>query len=369
MKLTSRQRALRTLGHQEVDRVPIDLVGRVSKLGDGFYEKELWDRFELDFRRVSLRGLEKLPLATPWWGRARAKDGKFGHAEDYPWPDSYASDRIEGLTRGLEKLYRDTEYALESYTARWMPLVQRDAEQLYYNTDYALIGTAPVSGFLEQGIALWGFREFMTALFQEKERVRSFLERIYKTTEAIYGLLLNWVGPYLQIVEIGDDIGGQDGLIISPALYKEMIKPYHRRLIAFIKRKTSAKVLFHCCGAIYDIIDDLVEIGVDILSPLQVSSKGMDIERIKQRYGEVLCLHGGLDESMLYGNDDLALREHLKETLITLSRGGGYILGVEHDLHHPLPRANLKLALDTALNFDPKQANGFHQWLYWSRGF
>ena len=145
----------------------------------------------------------------------------------------------------------------------------------------------------------------MTALFQEKERVRSFLERIYKTTEAIYGMLLNWVGPYLQIVEIGDDIGGQDGLIISPALYKEMIKPYHKRLIAFIKRKTPAKVLFHCCGAIYDIIDDLVEIGVDILSPLQVSSKGMDAQRIKQRYGEVLCLHGGLDESMLYREDAL----------------------------------------------------------------
>jgi uroporphyrinogen decarboxylase len=359
MKLSSRQRVLRALRHEEVDRIPIDLIGRVSRLGDGFYQKELWDRFKLDFRRISLRGLEKLPLATPWWGRPRHKDGKFGHPEDYPWPDPYAPGRIEGLRNGLEKLYRDAEYALESYTARWMPLVQREAAQLYHNTDYALVGTAPLSGFLEQGIALWGGCEFMTALLQEKERVHVFLERIYKTAEAFYGMFLNWVGSYLQIIEIGDDIGMNDGLLISPSIYREMIKPYHKRLIAFIKRKTPAKVLFHCCGSIYDIIDDLVEIGVDILSPIQVSSEGMDIQRIKQQYGKVLCLHGGLNERLLYSADAPTLRKHLQGTLNILCREGGYIFAVEHDLQLPLPKANLSLVLDSALNFDPKRINGF----------
>jgi uroporphyrinogen decarboxylase len=356
MKLSSRQRVLRALHHQEVDRVPIDLIGRVSRLGDGFYQKELWDRFRLDFRRISLRGLEKLPLATPWWGRPRYKNGKFRHAEDYPWPDPYALGRVEGLREGLDKLYRDAEYALESYTARWMPLVQREARQLYHNTDYALVGTAPLSGFLEQGVALWGFSEFMTALRHDKGRVGKFLERIYKTTEAFYGMFLNWVGRYLQVIEIGDHVGMKDGLLISPSVYKEVIKPYHKRLISFIKRKTGAKVLFHCCGAIYDIIDDLVEIGVDILSPLQVSSEGMDIRRIKQQYGKALCLHGGLDERLLYGPDVPTLRKHLQRTLNVLSQESGYILAVEHDLHLPLPRANLSLALDTALNFDPKRS-------------
>lgn len=353
MELSSRQRVIRALNHQEVDRVPIDLVGRVTGLADGFYKKELWDRFKIDFRRISLRGLEKLPVSTPWWGRGRSRNGRFGHEQDYSWPDPQALGRMEGLTEQLEKLYQDTEYALVSYTARWMPLVQQETEQLYHKTDYTLIGTAPISGFLEQGIALWGFREFMAAMLQHREQVKSFLERIYKTTEALYGMLLNWVGPYIQIVEIGDDIGTQDSMFISPALYKEVIKPYHKRLISFIKRKTAAKVLFHSCGAVYPVIDDLVEIGVDILSPLQVSCKGMDIARIKQQYGKVLCLHGGLNERLLYSGNALLLKQHVEETLGILSQGSGYILGIEHDMRLPLPQANLGLVLDRALSFRP----------------
>jgi uroporphyrinogen decarboxylase len=202
----------------------------------------------------------------------------------------------------------------------------------------------------------------MTALLQDKERVKSFLERIYRTTEAFYGMFLNWVGRYLQIIEIGDDLGMKDGLLISPSIYKEMIKPYHKRIISFIKRKTAAKVLFHCCGAIYDIIDDLVEIGVDILSPLQVSSEGMDLEKIKQQYGKVLCLHGGLNERLLYSADAATLRKHLLKTLSTLSPGSGYILAVEHDLNLPLPKANLSVVLDTALDFDPKRIDRSQRW-------
>ncbi len=356
MELSSRQRVLRALNHQEVDRIPIDLVGRVTGLADGFYEKALWDRFKIDFRRISLRGLEKMPLATPWWGRGRSRNGRFGHEQDYHWHDPKALGRMEGLTRELEQLYNDTEYALWSYTGRWMPFVQKEAEDLYHKTDYTLIGTAPISGFLEQGIALWGFREFMAALVQQKEQVQDFLERIYKTTEALYGMLLNWVGSYIQIVEIGDDIGTQDSMFISPVLYKEVFKPYHKKLISFIKRRTPAKVLFHSCGAIYPVIDDLVEIGVDILSPLQVSCKGMDIARIKQQYGKVLCLHGGLDERLLYGGNAQMLKQHAQETLDILSQGSGYILGIEHDMHLPLPHANLNVVLEAALNFKPRVA-------------
>jgi len=107
-------------------------------------------------------------------------------------------------------------------------------------------------------------------------------------------------GDLIDIIKIGDDLGTQAGMLISPKMYREFIKPFHAEYIAFIKERTNAKVFFHTDGDVFDILDDLVEIGVDILNPIQVSAGRMgNLEELKKRYGKHLVFCGAIDTHRL----------------------------------------------------------------------
>ncbi len=104
---------------------------------------------------------------------------------------------------------------------------------------------------------------------------------------------LDEVGQYIQVFTFWDDVNTQNGWMISPDTYRKMIKPKQRRLVEAIKKKTDAKLFFHGCGATFDLIPDLIDLGFDILNPVQVSAAGMDTQRLKRTYGQDITFWGG----------------------------------------------------------------------------
>lgn len=140
------------------------------------------------------------------------------------------------------------------------------------------------------------------------------------------------------MIKVADDLGAQNGPLISPEIYRKLIKPRHQQLISFIKKNSKAKVLFHTDGGIYPFVEDLIEMGVDILNPIQVSAKGMDAKGLKKEFGDSLSFWGGIDTQKIlpYGSTK-DVEEEVKKRIDELAPGGGYILASVHNLQPDVP--------------------------------
>jgi hypothetical protein len=139
---------------------------------------------------------------------------------------------------------------------------------------------------------------------------------------------LKEVGPYLDVLVIADDMGTQQRPLIRPALYRQLVKPFHSGYIETIRRHTPAKIHMHACGAIADLVDDYTEIGVDVLNPMQVAAVGMSPQRLKARFAGRMAFWGGIDTQWLlpYGAPD-EVRKAVRNTLDVMGRDGVYVLG------------------------------------------
>ena len=145
----------------------------------------------------------------------------------------------------------------------------------------------------------------------------------------------------------------QDGLMVSPDIYRKLIKPRHKKYFRMMHDMSQAKVLFHTCGSVIDIIDDLIEIGVDILNPVQTSAKGMDPQWLKDSFGDgVTFWGGGVDTQRVlpFGTPD-EVREHVKERMQILGPGGGFSWNPVHNVQYNVPPENIVTALETAYEF------------------
>jgi uroporphyrinogen decarboxylase len=164
---------------------------------------------------------------------------------------------------------------------------------------------------------------------------------------------LNQVGPYIQVFTFWDDVCGQDGWLISPDLYRRMIKPKQRRLVEAIKKKTDAKLFYHSCGATFDLIPDLIDLGFDILNPVQVSARGMDTRRLKAAFGnDIVFWGGGVDtQRVLPFGTPQEVGEEVKRRIDDLAPGGGFVFAAVHNIQAFVPPQNVVAAFDTALEY------------------
>jgi uroporphyrinogen decarboxylase len=145
----------------------------------------------------------------------------------------------------------------------------------------------------------------------------------------------------------------QTSLFISPKMYRQFIKPCHQRIYDIIHSKTEAKVFVHSCGSIYDIIPDLIEIGVDILNPLQYGAAKMDRARLKKEFGEDLCFWGGgIDVQQVLPNASLdEIEEEVQRTIEIMAPGGGYVFVPTHNIQPDVTPDRLDKVYETALKY------------------
>jgi len=162
---------------------------------------------------------------------------------------------------------------------------------------------------------------------------------------------LDAVGPYLQVIEFTEDLGTQSSLLISPATYRERIKPQHRRMFDLIKSKAPhLKILFHSCGAVSELIPDFIEIGADALNPVQISAAGMSPETLKKKFGKNICFWGGgvdTQTTLSHATVD-EVKAAVKKNLDVFTPESGYIFTQVHNVDAGVPAENLVAAFLTA---------------------
>jgi uroporphyrinogen decarboxylase len=191
-------------------------------------------------------------------------------------------------------------------------------------------------------------------LILEPQFIQSLMDRTLDFWCKLAEAVLDKVGPYVDVVMFGDDVAFHDRPMVDIKRYRSMIKPRHAQMIDCIKAKAQAevKVLYHCCGAVKSLIPDFIEIGVDALNPVQVSSVGMDTAELKARFGDQLCFWGAIDTSRALPTGSPAdVRNEVRCRLPDLAAGGGYVLASVHNIQEDVPPENILAMADAACEF------------------
>lgn len=276
-------------------------------------------------------------------GRVVAKLPKGAHAYCRVYHPLADVETIEELDR----------YGFPEMDEEELDFLKLEAKMLYETTDKAICGIFQGNVF-EMGQVYWGYQRFFENLALEPEMMLHFLERRTEGFLRDLDKYLKAVGRFIQVIDFCDDLGTQTSLLLSPKMYREMVKPFHAKMFRFVKRNyPGIKVFFHSCGAIYELIPDLIEAGIDILNPVQITARGMDPARLKKEFGkQVVFWGGGVDTQHTLNSgtvDDV--KKMAKEMLDIFSPGGGYVFSQVHNVESCVPAENLLAAFETAKNY------------------
>jgi uroporphyrinogen decarboxylase len=218
---------------------------------------------------------------------------------------------------------------------------------------YVLVGDVWCTCIIVLALRLLGYAEFLEYTLSNKLMIWKLLEKLTGFFNEFTDGFLSRVGSFIEVVAVGDDLGAQQNLLFSPKTYRELIKPFHKSIIENIKKHTEAKIMWHTCGSVYDLIPDLIDIGVDILNPIQTTANRMDPCELKKSFGKDLVFWGGLDAQnlLVLGNKEKVNLE-AKKLVKTLGSNGGYIFSGSHNLIGNIKPENIVEAFLTAKNID-----------------
>ena len=221
--------------------------------------------------------------------------------------------------------------------------VKDEAQNLADEKWFAIMATPWLMFPLERAFGLQGMDKFLMNLAMVPDFAVAMLKKNLELCKQHLGHFLEAIGDNIDLIKIGDDLGSQDRLMISPRMYRQMLKPLHADLIRFIKERTKAKIFFHTDGDVFDLIEDFIEIGVDILNPIQTSAGKMaDLQGLKQRYGSRLVFCGAIDtQHILPHGTSEEVRQEVRRVINILGDGGGYMLASVHTIMNEVPPENI----------------------------
>jgi uroporphyrinogen decarboxylase len=198
-----------------------------------------------------------------------------------------------------------------------------------------------------------GLERWFIDMMEQPAFCEALLDRTLKFWMDWFTTFLPEVGDLVDVIMIGDDIAGQGGPLFQPEFYRRVVKPRHKQLVQFIRSKTDAKIWYHTCGACQNYIPDLLDNGIDILNPVQISAAGMEPAALKAAYGDRLVFWGGgIDaQHVLPYADPETVREHVRRNVEAFKTGGGYVFNNVHNLQAGVPPENILAMYDAAYEF------------------
>lgn len=367
--MNSRERVRATLNFKEPDRIPVDwglmnIVGitevayknLIDHLGivhtdiksidpvQGLVEpcEELLQRFHVDTRVLFPNPPSTYSYQPDEQGNFYNENGayfkKVGYYCDFVDGPLYTAESIDDLKKF--KLIDPTD------PARFAGMRER-AKDMYENTDYALVpGHAALLHYTAW--TLRGYQNYMLDLALDKAFAYYLLDMIMEWDIAYMGAMLGEIGEYMDIVWIADDLGVQNGAFMNPDEIRNETLPRFKKVIDAIKKKTNAKICMHSCGSTDWVLPDLMEIGVDIVQPLQPNAIGNeDSKRLKQMVKGRMTIHGGLDNQGKFHLSEQEVREDVKQKIRDFAPGGGYLFSCGHNIQANCPPENIVAIFDT----------------------
>jgi uroporphyrinogen decarboxylase len=372
--MQSRERVLTALNHREPDRVPIDFGGTtftgiqvtaydalkrllgietpttiVNKRAQlVMVEEAVKDRLHADLDGIGPNPSAHLPdmaglaanvsvdeggvhwLSGPSGEHAAtvpplARMETAAEIEAHPWPDPADPARCAGL--------REKVLALKS----------RSQRALCFNLGCQIASLAR---------GMRGFDRWCMDLILNPALAEAIMRKIMEIDLILAERAMEAVGDQVDVVCVSDDLATQTGPIMSPAVYRRIIKPLQQELFGFIKARTRARLFYHCCGAASVFLEDLLDAGIDILNPVQVTATNMEPERLKKTYGDRVTFWGGVDTQRLlpFGSPQ-EVADTVKRLIDIMAPGGGFILAPVHNVRPEVPPENMVALYDTACEY------------------
>jgi len=366
--MTSRERVLHALNHQEPDRVPFffGTSGVTTMLAPAYerlkaalgirrktrfisrtfqyalIDEEVLERFPSDGRPL-------LPHPAPSTLRREISSHEFIDEWGIRWrmsPPTPYFEAVEAPLRGAARADLDRYHWPDlGHPSRFQGLAE-EARALQRN-GYAVVCLSGTALF-EQIQLLRGMDTWLTDMAADPEFAQALLRKVADLMKASLAALLDAAGDCIDLVVTGDDLGTQNAPIISPTMYRRLLKPCHAELLAEIHSRSQAKVFFHSDGNIRSLIPDLLEVGVDILNPIQVSAKEMgDTARLKREFGDRLSFCGGIDTQwVLPRGTPEDVRVEVRRRIKDLAPGGGFVAAAVHCIQPDVPLPNLYALFD-----------------------
>lgn len=379
MSMTSRERVLKTLRHEEPDRVPLDLGatrnsgiltptyraltaflgleddaeepalhGHAKVLGLAPPSEAVLQRLGIDFRGITLGKadhskeallpdgthrdelgvIRRQPVDMPYWeltsspfaGEVTVRD-----AINWDWPDPTDPGHTRGLREKALAIREQTEYAL----------VLHLQDIIIHPTQFLL-----------------GFEKWYLSFYLEPALINTLMDIMLELRTEVTRRALAEVGDLIDVVSCSDDVSDARGSILSPEMYDEFIKPRHSRYFETIRSLTPATILFHSCGAVAGLIPSFVDMGIDFINPVQVSAAGMEPQRLKREFGDRIGFWGGIDTTRVlpFGSPETVVAD-VRARLRDLAGNGGYVLAAVHNLQPDVPAQNIVAMYDAGRTY------------------
>ena len=394
--MTSRERVLTTLNHSTPDKIPIDLGGmrstgimaiaynrlkkvigfdkQITKMADIYQqlaipEKEILDYFEVDVISLEDSYLQDDRKWTEWPLPDGSKSEIPLELKPYRKGNEWVlmdDERIkarmpesclyfENCNPPLENAVSDKDirnYKWSFYSDEYLRNLENKAKRLFEETDYAIMGGFG-GNIIELYQVLRGYENAMLDLVTNTELAEALIDKMTEVHLINLGKYLQAVSKYIQVIQMGDDLGMQSGPQISLDLYQTFIKPAHKKIYHYVKNNSDLFLFLHSCGSIYDFIPDLIDAGVDIINPVQFSAAKMDSISLKREFGEKITFWGGgVDtQNMLpFGSPD-EIAAQVEEQMKIFSPGGGFVFAPVHNIQANVPVENILKVYEAAINF------------------
>ncbi|MGA2238691.1 MAG: uroporphyrinogen decarboxylase family protein [Candidatus Bathyarchaeia archaeon] len=231
--------------------------------------------------------------------------------------------------------------------------MEKTAQYLENETDYSICTFG--GSVFETSWYLRSLEKFLVDLLRNTEFACRLMDKVTDVNIDFFDELLDAIGRYLDVVMIGDDLALQSGPMISLDTYRRYVKPRQQRLIEAIRRKSQAKILYHSCGAASYFFGDLISIGVEAVTPVQVSANGMDTAELKKKWGKQLTFWGAIDtQHVLPSGTPGDVRREVEKRIKDLAPGGGYVLSGVHNIQPDVPSQNIVAMYEHARNYRPR---------------
>jgi uroporphyrinogen decarboxylase len=374
--MNGRECVLAALDHREPERLPIDLGGRHATMhrlahqalkrhlgipdGNDTFRQFWLQTVEVDPRVSQILGGDVAAFCTgkpDAWDMALEQESAVFHDEwgagyrmpaggyyyDYhshplasvpsiaelervAWPDPLDPGRYRGLREAVEAAHQ--------------------------RNDRAIMMTISPAGSWEHTWTLLGPQRAMTDVLGDRELYEAVLDRVVEFQLAQWERALELVGDWIDIAALSDDLGTQDGPMISPRLYRELFKPRHARITELIHRRSKARTYLHTDGSVYAFLPDLIEIGIEIINPVQTECRDMQPERLKREFGRHLTFWGaGCNTRVFEFGTPEEVRAEAREAIRCLAPGGGYVFAPIHNIQPQVPPQNVVALFEAAREF------------------